>query len=396
MQVTVISLNGLQELSGGGLYLRSLVQGLLDTRVVDGMTVVSKKIQGVDRSFRHDAVRELELDKSAVRDVMARMRLQPTFLGVYQREIFAACEQADLILFHNSRCGLILQALKQRFPAKPIVLATDNVEADLQRQHRSGKKGLAGLFARLEEFEIRRAERRSLRADAVTFITRTDRTLFESCYGRPKVSEILPITVKSVAAASATQNPERQPGGTGYVLFTGHFGFQPNIDSLKVLLEVARSINQNRDPASRIEFVVAGAALDRLPPPDVAGVTYHSSPSVQQMDGLFRQAGCYLAPVLWGSGMKTKVAEALSYGLPVVALPNAGVGYEDLLGDAASAQALDVVQDVQGMVASLTKRMDGGRLVQDREVALHAYEKWYSSTAQAGRFHGIFSRLGLA
>ncbi|MCI1228815.1 glycosyltransferase [Kerstersia gyiorum] len=391
MQVTVVSLNGLQELSGGGLYLRSLVQGLLDTGAVRSMTVVSKNIQVQEPAFRHEAVHEQALEKSVVQDVLARMRLQPTFLGVHQAAIAAACEPADLVVFHNSRSGLILNALKRRFPGKKFLMASDNVEADLLRQHRSGKRGLANLAARLEEFEIRRAEACCLRADAMTFITRADLQLFEASYGRPAVTEILPITVK----AAAVRENAVDTRGRGYVLFTGHFGFQPNVDSLEVLLQVARVVNEGREPAAQIAFIVAGAGLDKLPPPGVVGVTYRSSPSVLEMDALFSHASCYLAPVLWGSGMKTKVAEALSYGLPVVALPNAGVGYEQLLADPACALALRVVQDVPGMVAGLKKCMAAATLPQARSVALQAYETWYSSRAQGQRFLGIFERLGL-
>lgn len=390
MKVTVVSLNGFRELSGGGLYLRSLVRGLLDTGVVDGVTVVSKKTRGVDLVFGHEVVQEIELGKNAFKDVLARVCLQPTFLGVYQRAILAACEKADLVVFHNSRCGLLFQALKRHFPAKPVLIASDNVEVDLLRQHRFGKKGLAALLHRLEEFEIRRAEAYCRQADFMTFITRNDRALFEAYYGGPALSEILPITVERAADVVEKASPV-----PAYVLFTGHFAFQPNVDSLKVLLDVARRVNEGRGTATRIEFIVAGAALDKLELPIVQGVSYHSSPSVAQMDTLFRQAACYLAPVLWGSGMKTKVAEALSYGLPVVALPNAGVGYEDLLADTNCAQALSVVQDIPNMVASLKELIDGARLLHTRGLAIRAYEKWYSGSAQARRFTDIFCRLGL-
>lgn len=391
MRVTVVSLNGLQELSGGGLYLRSLVQGVLDTGLVADLTVVSKKISDRDRPFRHDGVHEIELKKNAFLDICARVRLHPTFLGMYQKAIFAACENSDLIIFHNSRCGLILQSLKKRFPGKKILLATDNVEADLMRQHCAAAKGLSKYSARIEEFEICRAEKASCLADGLTFITHADQSLFEVHYGTHAVTGILPITVSTPVEKNVTKTGH----GRCYVLFTGHFGFQPNVDSLQVLLQVAQQINEGVPEGSRVEFVVAGAGLDKLGSPGVHGVTYQSSPSVDEMDALFRGAACYLAPVLWGSGMKTKVAEALSYGLPVVAMPNASVGYESLLMDADAIQALEVAHDVPGLVAGIRRRMASVRLDEDRQVAREAFEKWYSSKAQSRRLVHIFEHLGV-
>ena len=46
------------------------------------------------------------------------------------------------------------------------------------------------------------------------------------------------------------------------------------------------------------------------------------------MEPYFREADLYIAPVFDGAGMKVKVAEAMSYGLPVIGTEHAFIGYD--------------------------------------------------------------------
>ena len=48
------------------------------------------------------------------------------------------------------------------------------------------------------------------------------------------------------------------------------------------------------------------------------------------MEVYFRKADIYIATVFDGAGMKVKVAEALSYGLPVIGTPHSFIGYEEI------------------------------------------------------------------
>ncbi|MFA7580117.1 glycosyltransferase [Castellaniella sp.] len=423
MHVTVISLNGLQELSGGGLYLRSLVSGLLQTEGVAQVQVISKKIHGAGRVFGHERVTEVELEKNTTVDILARARLQPTFLGHHARRIVRACAASDLVVLHNSRGGLILAQLRKAWPGRKFIVCSDNVEYDLQRQKAGAQSLPRSLVARLEAFQIRRAEACCLAADHMTFITAQDRALFAQLYGGPAHAEILPITVPDPyadgrgapppgkgmpwAVNGAPSEGSREPphdkavlqqgsavsqAGGGPVLFTGHFGFAPNQHALQVLLQVASTLNQGRVERDMIRFVVAGAGLDRLPPPGAPGVVYHAAPDIGQMDALFRSAALYVAPVVWGSGMKTKVAEALSYGLPVVALPHACVGYEPVLAHPAARSVLAVAQDAPGLANLLATRLDT-LCAQDRQRARQVFLDHYSMAAQSARFLHIFRTI---
>ncbi|SAI51778.1 sugar transferase%2C PEP-CTERM/EpsH1 system associated [Bordetella ansorpii] len=388
MQVTVISPNGLQELSGGGLYLRSLVQGLAEAAPVRAVRVLSKRMTGASAGYRHPQIQQIEFAKNRLLDVAARVLLRPTFLGLYHRAIARHCADADVVFLHNTRCGGIMRMLRARYPDKKFVMVSDNVEADLHDQRSAGKSGLRRLLAGIESHAVRGAEACCRSADALTFITRTDAELYARMFGPVTRQAVLPITVKAPDAGVQAAAPTRPT-----VLFTGHFGFPPNVDSLRIFVRVAQAVNQGRAEHERIAFVAAGANLGKLALDDAPGLTCHDSPSVAQMDLLFRSATAYLAPVKWGSGMKTKVAEALSYSLAVVALPNAGVGYEALQEDATLSRALDVVGDEADLPTRTLACLQHAPS-DSRAIAWQAYSQFYSTASQARRLEAILKQLG--
>lgn len=110
------------------------------------------------------------------------------------------------------------------------------------------------------------------------------------------------------------------------VLFTASFDFEPNILALNFFLGVANCFSSNRD----FHFVLAGRGLDAFVDKlsSFDNVSHYSNLSPADMDRVFCEADIYLSPVTSGSGMKTKVAEALSYGLPVIATSHSLIGYE--------------------------------------------------------------------
>src|SRR5690606_33287504 len=104
----------------------------------------------------------------------------------------------------------------------------------------------------------------------------------------------------------------------------------------------------------------------------------------------------YLAPVAWGSGMKTKVAEALSYGLPVICMANAAEGYEDVLSSDRYRCVIEVVNDIGQMVQGLAALFaDPDELLRRRQLALEAFHLYLSPDSQARRMQSLLAAIGL-
>jgi glycosyltransferase involved in cell wall biosynthesis len=109
------------------------------------------------------------------------------------------------------------------------------------------------------------------------------------------------------------------------------------------------------------------------------------SPSADEMEATFASASVYLAPVSWGSGMKTKVAEALSYGIPVICMPNAAVGYEAALSNKRYRNAICVVNSEFEMAQALHAMLNNRDLQSLGKTAFEAFENLYSEASQTQR-----------
>lgn len=387
MNVLVVSLNGVQELSGGGLYLRSVVSAFARLEGVSGLTVISKEV-GEQAVALPRGPQYVYLPKTVRSDVLSRVMLNPTFLGTSVDVIARHANDADLIVLHNSRCGRILTSLRRRFPHKKFGIISDNSEYDLRRQHEAVSM-LRKLERAIDVYEIYAAEQRCLNADFISFITRKDLDVYTARYGAPQVHGILPITVEPGVQTG-------HQGGSEQVraIFTGHFGFAPNVGALKTFAHVAERHAAGAN--SPVVFAAAGAGVSCCA---VAGerVEKMESPSAAQMQAFFRSASIYLAPVSWGSGMKTKVAEALSYGLPVICLPNAAEGYEDVLSSERYGCVIEVVQDGVQMADALGRLLlDPDELLRRKQLAFEAFGLYLSPESQVRRVQAVMATIGLA
>lgn len=112
------------------------------------------------------------------------------------------------------------------------------------------------------------------------------------------------------------------------LFFLGAYGHAPNVEAAHFLVERILPAVAAALPDVRLHLVgsampdeVAALASDR-----VVAVGY-----VPQVDPYFRNARLFVAPLLHGAGMKGKVGQSLSYGLPVVttAIGAEGIGLED-------------------------------------------------------------------
>lgn len=375
MKILLISPNGLQELSGGGLYLRSLAEAVCAARGVTGVTIVSKNM-GAEMAFVPPAhCRTVYLHKNKVRDLAARARLYPTYLITYLPLLVQQAREADVVLFHNSRCGLLMDMIRRRVPGKTYGILSDNVEAELQRQHR-GDNVLRQVSQAVDLWLIHRAEAPCRSADFMTFITEADRTLFARHFGQPARTGVLPISLPPGDTSNA------RPGDVPQILFTAHFGFAPNQTALRHFAEVASQYRQIG--GTQAEFVAAGARAAEMAAayPQLRVV---DTPAPRTMAATFAQAALYAAPVSWGSGMKTKVAEALSFGIPVVCMPNAAVGYEAALSDERYREAICVVESEQEMAQALHRILQNRDLASLRHIALAAFNALYSQASQTRR-----------
>ncbi|MEZ9340307.1 hypothetical protein AB4176_20875 [Vibrio splendidus] len=309
-KVTLITINSEQELTGGGHYLRCLISGY--EKVSNELTVVSKADSKANFSFQCSTL-FTHLKKSFLPEIVSRLLLCPSFLLFYFPKIFKQCIQSDIIALHSSRLGILSLLLSISFPKKKIFCHFDNVEYLLLKSRITKPSFTLKYIVNILDFMlITASERLCVKfSDKCSFITISDANYFE------QNDFIIPICYEKSSSEVSILKGE-------YYLFTASFDFEPNIDALNLFVETACAHPD-------LKFVAAGRKLKNFNYDHVSNLTLIDSPTVDRMESIFIGAKGYISCVNFGSGMKTKVAEAMKYGLPVYATDNSLVGYEEVL-----------------------------------------------------------------
>jgi glycosyltransferase involved in cell wall biosynthesis len=105
--------------------------------------------------------------------------------------------------------------------------------------------------------------------------------------------------------------------------------------------------------------------------------------AVDHLADWYRNAHFVIAPIFDGSGMKTKVAEALMYGKKIIGTPEAFSGYDEDVNCAGFCCAT-----ADEFVAAISRAHKEVKLSFDPELR-RLYEEKYSLTAAKGRFELI-------
>lgn len=179
---------------------------------------------------------------------------------------------------------------------------------------------------------------------------------------------------------------EKQPG---VLVFHSHLGYAPNIESaLAFANEVLPTIQREVPTAS---FHLVGAS----PSPKIRALA--SRPGIRISADLpdLRAAVCsgqiYVSAIRYGTGLKSKILEAMAMQMPIVCYPGSTVGIEAVPGQHLLL-ARDPREFAQGVLDLLRnpKRAEqlaqaGRRLVEDRyswESRAYAYEHLYGKVIE--------------
>lgn len=307
----LLTINSTLELTGGGIYSRTLLKGISSN--FKEVFTIEKKIE--HSNFDKDSVVHIALEKTLLADLVSRIFLCPSFYIFYIFYIirFINVNKINHVFFHNSRLGLILLLVKLFTKDVKLFGMSDNQEAKLSLyQFRSSKKISRKLFRLLDFFLLFISEKLFFKfSNVCSFITNED-----SLHSSAKVKYILPVCLpESKLVTSNNKDID--------YLFTGSFLFEPNIEALIKFNSLAKDNPQSK-------FAAAGRGVTTLELELADNLSLYNSPTDNEMASIFLRSSAYVSLVEDGSGMKTKLAEALSFGLYVFASKHSAIGYEEI------------------------------------------------------------------
>lgn len=168
-----------------------------------------------------------------------------------------------------------------------------------------------------------RAERLAVRnSDRVVCLNERDSRQLSLLHGRG-ADAILPMALRDECGGPGGSGGEGGEGG--HALFVGG-DFYANVRGMNWF-------TRHVAPHSALPVVVVGKGMERHRQRLEANGNVRVVGEVEDVAPWYLGAKFVLAPIFDGSGMKTKVAEALMFGKRVVGTPEAFVGYEQHAGE---------------------------------------------------------------
>ncbi len=226
-------------------------------------------------------------------------------------ELLCTAEHYDLILvefwYQAERLMKSVASLKRSNPN--LKLITDTVDIHFLRELAEWKLYPSADPSKLKDIQERM--QRELwtysQSDLVIVVTQEDqRALIENQCTVP--SELVP---NIVSPSTRTGNPD-----PNCILFIGGFRHKPNVDAVLWFVHDIFPLIKKKLPNAIFRIVGSHPTAQILELNRISGVQVVGF--VKDTTEMINAASVSVAPLRYGAGMKGKVTEALSFGLPVV------------------------------------------------------------------------------
>lgn len=279
-------------------------------------------------------------------------------------------DQIDTVVLDGSNLGAAAAAIKATRPDVRVITFLHNVEARFfwgAFRARRSLRSLAILMANAI------AERKAVRdSDVLVVLSERDSAGLRRLYGR-SADAVAPMVLDDRPAIS----PPASAIGKRYVLFVGG-SFYANIAGIDWFVRIVA-------PRIGVHVIVVGRGMDVLADRFAGNGAVTLVGDVDDLAPWYAGALLVIAPIFDGSGMKTKVAEALMFGKHIVGTPEAFSGYAQ---DVIAANAC--CSDADAFVAALA--LAGASPPPAFDPAMRAlYDRDHSPAAARARLARLFA-----
>lgn len=248
-------------------------------------------------------------------------------------------EQIDVIMIDHSYFGW-LGVLLRLFTGKPIVIKSANLEAYRFKDMRRWGWQLYELY---EKWVHQKANRNFFISDeerqfAIEHWAINSTISYTVPYGTFKTAQVSPEQ-KQLKRQALLEQFKLSPF-TKLFLFNGTLDYTPNEDALYVIVnELIPRLNASKIP---YRIIVAGVQIKAnweaqlLLHPSIIFTGF-----VNDIDNFYQGANCFICPITLGTGVKTKIIDAIAEGQMVIATKKSCQG----LTPASLQQQLMVIED---------------------------------------------------
>ena len=280
-----------------------------------GSVVANRNFRSLEKIFGKENVIEMRLPKTTLKNVFSSLLCLGSYGVPKEVENYICQVQKNEGIGFAFLEGTLASSLVERLKRQGcrVIVFAHNVESHLYTDRWLQEKT---LLAKIRQKYVEYCEKKVIEcADNLIVLNQRDEEGHFERYGR-HADIILPITFedKSDYIVENINEP--------YLLFVGS-DFFPNNQGLRWFIEnVASHID-------KFKVLVIGGCCNN---PEIRKlklpVNVELRGYVDDIGKYYREALAVIAPIFFGSGMKTKTVEALSYGKTIFGTPEAFVGIE--------------------------------------------------------------------
>lgn len=282
-------------------------------------------------------------------------------------------ENVTKVFVDGSNLGTIVAVLKSTFPQIEVTSFFHNIESRFFLGSFKQTKSLRALAVLLVNYL---AERRAVRhSDKIICLNKRDSLLLKKVYGRG-ATHISPMALEDKMPTGFAEQPPAQ--GEKFALFVGGTFYANQAGIAWFVRNVAPRINT--------KVCIVGRGFEKLRTELEIPGKVEVVGAVDSLAEWYGKAQFVVAPIFDGSGMKTKVAEALMYGKKIIGTSEAFSGYEDI-----AERAGWVCNTANEFVSAIEQAQKEVTLGFDQTLR-ELYEKVYSYTAAKNRYVQILSQ----
>lgn len=249
------------------------------------------------------------------------LRMKEVILATMERS------QYDCVIFDSLFSTPYLEDVQQSFDGK-IFLRAHNFESDIWQQKAKSSGGLKKLYLQKLAKDIAKYEKTiSKKVDSILTISNEDKIRFESLGLNAKV-ETIPVAIDTSDSVSYDKN---QP------FFIGGMEWEPNILAVQKAIDILKKVND-----SSIQFQLAGKGTEQFEENPLVKVHGRVDCAISFM----KKNGFLFAPIESGSGVRIKILEAMSVGIPVLTtdLGASGIDKDALLISNEDSKTIEILQ----------------------------------------------------
>lgn len=231
----------------------------------------------------------------------------------------------DLVIFGSSETGKLIKLVKEKCHIKTITWYHDIV-ADVITRKMSNSKNLFKYLVWKSEMKAECIDAKY--TDIPIVLHQRDADLLKKYWGRD-TDAFVPICLQDKCTNfddyKNKQSLNKEPL---QLLFIGAYTWDVNVKAVLWFCEFVMSKLVNKE----VIFNIAGFEMENLRSNELLSSMKNINiiGTVDNLEEVYKNADIVVEPIIEGSGMKVKTAEALMFGKEIIGTEEALVGYDEL------------------------------------------------------------------